>query len=197
MLDYQVLYVSKTGNTKRIAKEIFAALPGTSKDICDLQEQGRIQSAEIYFIGFWVNCGTCEKEVMDILSTLHGKKVVLFGTCGMGRNREYDQKIAHSVEAFLPEDCEYLGYFLCQGKMPMDVRRRYEEMLAEGREKDKVKQLIRNFDEALLHPDEGDFAEVREFVKSVLQNRTDHVKEKIKKDHENMKNHIDKNMVSM
>ncbi|MBO5292966.1 MAG: flavodoxin [Lachnospiraceae bacterium] len=188
-MDYQVLYVSKTGNTKQIAKEIFAALPGTSKDICDLQETVRVRDASLYFIGFWVNCGTCEKEVMDALSALRGKRAALFGTCGMGRCEEYYHKIERSIKAFLPEDCEYLGAFLCQGKMPMDVRRRYETLLAEGREPDKVKQLIRNFDEALLHPDGRDLKGVRDFVRKVLESSAE--KEK------NVQKYIDKSMVTM
>ena len=36
MLDYLVVYESETGNTKKIATEIFASLPGMSKDLINL-----------------------------------------------------------------------------------------------------------------------------------------------------------------
>ena len=39
MLDYLVIYESETGNTKKIATEIFAALPGMSKDLIQLHER--------------------------------------------------------------------------------------------------------------------------------------------------------------
>ena len=36
MLDYLVVYESETGNTKKIATEIFASLPGMSKDLAEM-----------------------------------------------------------------------------------------------------------------------------------------------------------------
>ncbi len=39
MLDYLVVYDSETGNTKKIATEIFASLPGMSKDLINLHER--------------------------------------------------------------------------------------------------------------------------------------------------------------
>ena len=46
----------------------------------------------------------------------------------MGNVPEYYDRILNGVAAFIPEDCEYLGGFLCQGKMPIQVRKRYEAM---------------------------------------------------------------------
>ena len=37
-MDYMVLYASVTGNTKKIATEIFSALPGMSKDMQNIEE---------------------------------------------------------------------------------------------------------------------------------------------------------------
>lgn len=171
MLEYQVLYASRTGNTKQVAKEIFAALPGRSKDICDLAEGTEPREAGLYFVGSCINSGTCDGMVMDALSALHGKQVALFGTCGMGRNREYCRQIAKNIQAFVPEDCEYLGAFLCQGKMPMDVRRKYEELRQRGIWQEQLTLLIENFDEGMLHPDEQDMQHAREFVNQILQGR--------------------------
>ena len=169
MLQYMVMYTSKTGNTKQVAKEIFAALPGMSKDICDLEEKTGVKEADTYFVGFGVNCGTCDIDVMDALTSLHGKNIVLFGTCGMGSSEAYYQKIEHSIQAFVQDDCDYLGAFLCQGKMPMQVRCKYEDIMHQGIEPNTVKRMISNFDEALLHPDEEDMKHVREFVGCILE----------------------------
>ena len=38
MLDYMVLYQSETGNTKKLATSIFAALPGMAKDLRRIDE---------------------------------------------------------------------------------------------------------------------------------------------------------------
>ena len=77
-MDYMVVYSSITGNTKKIATEIFSALPGMSKDMQSMAEY-RGKDAEIFFIGFWVDRGTCDISVINMMSELQGKKVALFG----------------------------------------------------------------------------------------------------------------------
>lgn len=165
----QVLYVSGTGNTERIAETIYRAIPQGSKDIKKLDSCFERYSADTYFIGFWVNRGSASVEVLDFLSDLHSKNIALFATCGMGNNPEYYHKIETGVSAFIPDDNRYLGAFFCQGKMPMNVRRKYEQM--ENSENTRmVSQMLRNFDEALLHPDRKDFENVRVFVDNIYQN---------------------------
>lgn len=172
VLKTQVLYVSGTGNTERIAEVIYRQIPGFSKDIRKLDACFEKYSADTYFIGFWANRGSASVEVLDFLSDLHGKNIALFATCGMGKRPEYYRKIANSVSAFIPEDNRYLGDFFCQGKMPMQVRRKYEQMET-PENADMVAQMIRNFDEALLHPDREDFAKARAFVDSVWRQLQD------------------------
>lgn len=167
-MDYMVLYSSKTGNTKKIATEIFSALPGMSKDMQSIEEY-RGKDADIFFIGFWVNRGTCEMSVIDALSGLHEKKIALFGTCGMGSSAEYYRSIEQKVNVWIPDDCEYLGTFLCQGKMPMQVRESYEISREDPRQEAYRKRLLRNFDEALFHPNGDDLAQARDFVGRMLE----------------------------
>ena len=52
--------------------------------------------------------------------------------------------------------------------MPMQVRRKYEQMETPENEA-MVAQMLRNFDEALLHPDRQDMINARAFVHSVYQ----------------------------
>ena len=89
----QVLYKSRTGNTEKLAKAIFAAVPGSDKDIARLDGQTDYDMADIYFIGFWTDRGSASVEVLDYLGSLQGKKIALFGTCGMGESPEYFKKI--------------------------------------------------------------------------------------------------------
>lgn len=172
-MDYMVLYSSKTGNTKKVATEIFSALPGMSKDMQSLDEY-RGKEADVFFIGFWVSRGTCEMSVIDAMSELHGKKIALFGTCGLGSDAEYYRSIEQKVNVWIPDDCEYLGMFLCQGKMPMQVREHYEIPWEDSRQEECRKKLLHNFDEALFHPNEADLAEARAFVEQVLDKCMSH-----------------------
>ena len=96
-MNTEVIYVSGTGNTAAVAKEIFQALPSSPKDIQELDRARNPLSADCYFIGFWANRGTASVEVLDFLSELHGKKVAFFGTCGMGNSPEYYAELENKV----------------------------------------------------------------------------------------------------
>ncbi len=161
-----VVYTSRTGNTKKIATEIFSAIPDPEKDLQDIQNRQHDLSADTFFVGFWNNRGSCPLEIIDLLSALHGKRIALFGTCGLGNDPQYFHTIESNVKVWIPEDNTYLGCFMCQGKMPMAVRTRYESMRNEGNSA-QIDFMLHNFDEALLHPDDQDAADARAFVKKV------------------------------
>ena len=84
-MEYLVVYSSRTGNTEKLAMEIFGALPGKSKDVQKVEEYRG--EADTYFVGFWNHKGICSEDILNFLEGLHGKRVALFGTCGMGKDR--------------------------------------------------------------------------------------------------------------
>lgn len=163
----QVLYTSKTGNTEKIAKAIFEAIPGQKKDISELNSRSDYDMADIYFIGFWTDRGTASVEVLDYLSSLQGKKIALFGTCGMGEDPEYYKRIEENVKVFIEDGNAYLGSFMCQGKMPIQVRQKYQKMKTPENEK-RINAMIQNFDKALLHPDDTDIKNAKRFVQKIF-----------------------------
>lgn len=168
MLEYVVLYESGTGNTKQVAAQIFSALPGNSKDLVDFENCNRIPDAETYFIGFPVHKGTCDIEIVDFLDNVDRKNIALFATCGMGAGTEYYAEIEKRVSVWVTEDNRYLGMFLCQGKMPRRVRQKYESMLG-GENQEQVQRMIRNFDEAMVHPNTSDYESAKAFVSECLE----------------------------
>ena len=168
MLEYLVLYDSESGNTKKIAAAIFSRLPGNSKDLIDINTDKAIPEARVYFIGFCVPRGTCSLRVSDFLGDLSGKAIALFGTCGMGDSPEYYKRIEQSVSAWIESDNQYLGSFICQGRMPQKVRQKYEAMRNEENAK-QMDYFIRNFDQALPHPDSLDEEHARVFVDNILK----------------------------
>jgi flavodoxin I len=164
----QVLYKSKTGNTEKLAKAIYTAIPVSNKDIQRLEGQTDYDMGDIYFIGYWTDKGSASFEILDYLGELHNKKIALFGTCGFGGNEKYFQRIEENVKAFIGEDNEFLGAFMCQGKMPIQVRERYEAM--KNKENgEQIDAMLRNFDEAMLHPDSEDMRKAASFVRSIFE----------------------------
>lgn len=153
---------------KKIAASIFSRLPGNSKDLIDIDTDKTIPEANVYFIGFCVHRGSCSMEVSDFLSDLSGKQIALFGTCGMGDSPEYYKDIAGRVSAWIEADNDYLGYFICQGKMPQKVRMKYESMRT-NENNDQIDRFIQNFDLALTHPDDLDVEHAKVFVDHMLK----------------------------
>lgn len=167
-MEYLVVYSSRTGNTEKLAMEIFEALPGKSKDVQRVEEHRG--EADTYFVGFWNHKGICSEDILNFLEGLHGKRVALFGTCGMGQDRQYCRQVARRVEALIPEDNRYLGAFLCSGKVSHQALERLRSMEGEqGRF--WLREMTQAYQEAMLHPDERDLRNARAFVQEIVCER--------------------------
>lgn len=129
--------------------------------------------ADVVFVGFWCDKGSCSPAIQHFLQGLAGKRVFLFGTCGFGESDEYFAQILDRVRAYLPADARFIGGAMCQGKMGVGVKRRYEGMLEKDPENAQARMLIDNWNKAQSHPNEEDFsriaAEAKEALASVVE----------------------------
>ena len=62
-------------------------------------------------------------------------------------------------------DNTVIGSFMCQGKMQMSVRQRYENMKKQPIHLPNLDAMIENFDKALSHPDADDLERLKQAVK--------------------------------
>ena len=121
--------------------------------------------SEILYIGFWTDKGNADSATLELLSKLRDKKVFLFGTAGFGGSEAYFQKILEHVKQSVGPSNSVFGEYMCQGKMPMAVRERYEKMKQQPNPAPNLDGLIRNFDRALTHPDDHDLEELKQAVR--------------------------------
>ena len=167
-MEYSIVYSSNTGNTAMLAEVIkeelgsegckyFGGVDSKGSDTCKI------------FIGFWTDKGTCAEDMGDFLKTLRKKEIFIFGTAGFGGSEEYYKRILKAVEKNIDSSNKIVGTYMCQGKMPIGIRKRYEKMMNGSKEDVKFKNLIDNFDRALSHPNEEDFKELIDRVKESLQ----------------------------
>lgn len=176
---YAIVANSKSGNTRMLAEALAGAVteagvelsyagevpePGAKGD----EARASVAGADAVLAGFWTDKGDCTGEMREFLEGLAGKRVFLFGTCGFGGSDEYFSRILTRVAEHLPEDAELVGTAMCQGKMGAGVRRRYEAMLAEDPDSERVKGMIANFDAALEHPSEADLERVVAAARAAL-----------------------------
>lgn len=125
--------------------------------------------ADVVFVGFWCDKGSCSPAAQHFLQGLAGKRVFLFGTCGFGESDEYFAQILDRVRAYLPADAQYIGGAMCQGKMGMGVKRRYEGMLEKNPENAQARMLIDNWNKAQSHPNEDDVSRIAAAAKEALE----------------------------
>ena len=109
--------------------------------------------------------GKADADTLDFLQQLHGKRVFLFGTAGFGGSAPYFEKILAATRKALDGSNTVIGSFMCQGKMPVSVRQRYEAMKAKPLHIPNLDALIENFDQALSHPDAADLEQLKQAVK--------------------------------
>ena len=159
---YSIVYSSQTGNTALLAETVRASLPPADCIYYGAPSAAALKADRIY-LGFWTDKGICDNAVAAFLKTLTHQQVFLFGTAGFGPAGGYHQKILDRVSDMLPDTVTVIGRYLCQGKMPMSVRTRYELLLESG--VPHAEDLLDNFDEALSHPDERDLQVLRDAVR--------------------------------
>lgn len=168
-MKYQIIYDSKTGNTRKLAEHIYEYLEGETRDIKTVAEFDGTEDADLYFIGFCTNRNSCSMDTADVLEMLEGKKIALFGTCGMGNTQEYYSKIRKNVDVWMPEDYEDCGFFMCQGRMNDEIKERIAIMSNKMSDEAKC-ETWQMYDDGLTHPDEGDLEELEIFVDSAIRN---------------------------
>ena len=96
------------------------------------------------------------------------KNLIKFSIFAEDSIRSALKKIEENIRVFIEDDNEYLGAFMCQGKMPIQVREKYNRM-RNGDNGRQVDAMIRNFDMAMLHPDMDDLEHAREFVGRIYE----------------------------
>lgn len=170
-MKYAVIYESATGNTEMLAKEIKSTL-GEEKCVCfgtpEEELQSKAEDADLIFLGFWTDKGECSEKIRKYMETLHNRNVFLFGTAGFGGSEQYFTQILNRVSAHLPEGNKVSGTYMCQGKMPQSVRKRYEAMQEKAPQDEKIKMMIENFDRAASHPDKTDLARLEKAVADLI-----------------------------
>lgn len=162
-MKYAICYESRTGNTAMLAEKIRKILPIEDCVYCGAPHSMGM-SADLIFVGFWTDKGSCPDSLAEFLRGLDGKQVFLFGTAGFGGSDVYFAQILERVKKELPNSAKVIGSFMCQGKMPQAVAERYEAMAPSC----KRDMMLENFQKALAHPNVEDLQALENAVKNLL-----------------------------
>ena len=162
-MTYAIVYASRTGNTRLLGEVIREALPAAQCLHCGAPDPKALE-ADVLYVGFWTDKGTCPQEIGDFLAQVTDQKVFLFGTAGFGADQAYYDRIIQAAACELPESVKLKASFMCQGKMQQGVLERYRSMLEANPQDGRAKLMVDNYHAALTHPDGTDMAAFQHFL---------------------------------
>jgi flavodoxin len=159
-----IVYTSKTGNTKKVAEAMLAALPAGSeiRNVSEAQDQ---EGFGLIILGFWIDRARMCQDMREFLPRVKNNKAAFFFTQVGWPNGPTAKKITASAEAELAAGGnEVLGSFHCQGRMsPMIVQ--MAKMLPPTHPRGGYSfHQAALLAESELHPDDGDLREAAKFA---------------------------------
>jgi flavodoxin len=154
-----VTYFSRTGNTKKVAETIFAALDG-GKDLKPMDEDLAVAEYSLVFIGFPVQSHSVPYKVETFLKRIPaGKKIALFCTHGsLPGNKLSREALEYAV--VLTSKAKVLGTFACRGKLSLSAL----EVLSKSPEHQEWIEMAAS---ANTHPNETDLEEAKVFARQM------------------------------
>lgn len=168
-MKYEIAFVSLSGNTEKLAHGIADKMPVSETIVTDLSHEELSAVADIYLFGFGVNKGTMPLKIMEALDELHGKKIMFFMTCGMEPEKEYCDTVEKKLLPFLPDDCDYRGMFMCQGRFPDNVLQAAKRKLEEEPDNKYANKIILDDELSNNHPNETDYEKAYRFIMEHLK----------------------------
>ena len=159
MSNFLVAHFSQTGNTKKIANAIFAALKDikTIKSIQEVQDN-EIDKAGLVFIGFPVRSHSVPFPVETFIKKIPtGKKIAFFSTHGSLTGSQLSRE-ALEYAVVLAVNQKVLGTFSCRGKVSLKAL----EVLEKSPEHKAWAEMAPS---AETHPDEDDLADAETFAR--------------------------------
>lgn len=127
-----VIYGSLTGNTKKLAEGVFNKIPSQfDKKLFNEKDDFNLDEFDTVICAFWVDRSNAHKAMKDIISSIRNKNVFLLGTMGFFPDSEHGVDSMNNALSLVDSSCNIIGYFMCNGKVDMNLLKRIGQMKAE------------------------------------------------------------------
>lgn len=154
-----IVYSSKSGNTKKLAKTIGDMLPG-EKVLMTMEENPETKGYDLVCAGFWFQAGKPDAQSASFLSTVKTGKLFLFATHGAANDSGHAANGMTAAKT-LASPAEIIGSFHCQGAVNA-------KFLEKAGTMDPPPPWIKDAPLAKGHPDADDIAALRKEIEAVL-----------------------------
>lgn len=156
-----VTYYSDTGNTEKMARAIYDALP-VNREIKQVGEALDTSGFNLIFCGFPVHAHSVPRPSAQFIKKLpDGQPVAFFSTHGSQRGGSLPrQALEHAIG--LAAKQKILGHFGCQGQVS-------EKIINMLRERPEHKAWVEEAEKANGHPDVNDLDDAKKFALEMLK----------------------------
>jgi len=158
-----VTYMSKTGNTKKVAEAIYEEIDD-EKEIMPINKVDSIEGYDIAFLGFPIHRMGPDKRTADLLKKhcINGRKIVLFITHAAP---EDNPELPPMLEKFIQaaDGANIVDMFDCQGELDKTTKR-IMSILPDGR----LRRWARE-DNSKGQPDKARLDRARSFSRDVMR----------------------------
>ena len=162
-----VAYMSKTGNTKKVAEAIFEEITD-EKEIKPIDEVDSTEAYDVAFLGFPIHMEGPDKKAARLLEKhcVNGRRVVLFITHAAPEDSD---ELPSMLDKFrqAAHGANIVDMFDCQGQLDKSTKR-IMSMLPSGKLRRWAKQ-----DNSTGQPDKARLDRARAFSRSVMQRMHD------------------------
>lgn len=121
-----------------------------------------VKEVQQAFPGVKVHSGLL--DIIDYLESLPSAKYAIFATCGYIPTEDYKKRLRGNLDVWFPDNGEYLGMFICQGKVERD-----RQNIMIGKMPTREAQLKKMFEEGRSHPDAEDLDAAANFAERIQE----------------------------
>lgn len=159
---------SKTGNTRKLAEAIHAALP--EAELHNVESAPDPNQFDLIFIGFWVDKGTADGKAQEYIRQIEKKNVAIFGTLGAYPDSQHAHDSLKNIAELLP-DCQIIDRYICQGSIDPKLIEWMSTLPAEHPHAPDAERRKR-WEDASTHPDVNDCQAAATWAVSTLKKTT-------------------------
>ncbi|MCG6930925.1 MAG: flavodoxin family protein [Desulfofustis sp.] len=154
-----IVYSSKSGNTKRLAKAVRDFLPG-EKVMKAVEENPGTDGFDFICVGFWFMGGKADDHSARFLKSLDGQQpLFLFATHGAAAESDHVISGMESAKKLVPH--AIIETFSCQGEVNA-------EFLAKARTMNPVPVWVGDAANAAGHPDAADIKRLHRILEKAV-----------------------------
>lgn len=159
-----LIYSSNTGNTKKVIENCHKVL--NDFELTSVDNVKELSKYDIIIFGTWIDKGTADQKILNILPLISNKKVGYIATLGAYPDSEHAKKCLRNIDQLVIDNGnELLGNFICQGAIDPKLIEKMKTF-PESHPHYPDEARLKRWEDAKSHPDQTDLENAQKSVLS-------------------------------